>query len=92
MAKQTYDSLKPTHNEFFRFLTESPAVELAYRLINLSDIPLDRDRLSVEALAGFIVMKSVLRRLGRKNFASYGISFEILGSTIRGSHELSGTS
>ena len=26
MAKHTYDNLKPTHDEFFRFLTESPAV------------------------------------------------------------------
>ena len=26
MAKHTFDHLKPTHDEFFRFLTESPAV------------------------------------------------------------------
>ena len=44
--------------------TPGPTVELAYRLVNLSEIALDRERLSAEALAGFIVMKSVLRRLG----------------------------
>ena len=26
MEKRTHDHLKPTHDEFFRFLTESPAV------------------------------------------------------------------
>ena len=44
--------------------TTEPAVELVYRLVNLSEIPLDRERLSAEALAGFIVLRSVLRRLG----------------------------
>ena len=44
--------------------TPGPAVELTYRLVNLSEIPLDRERLSAEASAGFIVLRSVLRRLG----------------------------
>ncbi len=44
--------------------TTEPAVELRYKLIDLSRIALDRKRLSAEALAGFIVMRSVLRRLG----------------------------
>ncbi len=44
--------------------TTEPAVELTYKLIDLNQIPLDRQRLSAESMAGFIVMRSVLRRLG----------------------------
>lgn len=44
--------------------TAEPAVELTYKLVDLSRIALNRKRLSAEAMTGFIVLRSVLRRLG----------------------------
>ena len=52
MAKQTYDDLKPTHDEFFRFLTESPAVRYDMVRVCFPDLATEIDLGALSVVPG----------------------------------------